>query len=307
MKTAMKSLVLTAVLLFATVGAQATTVNPFTDLGSGGPAYFTILSQAATVIKDGSVVSGNVAVVQGGSLSVSTNSNVYGKADVDTSDGSVSGAGQISGGVTQTSAMDTLLDAAGQNALDAYTDAQTGSNIANYKLVSVSGNTINDPTTQQTITGTAGKINVVNLTALVLNSETHDLVLNGPSTASFIINISGAFSLTNGADITFTGGLTEANVIYNVIGSGSAVCFSAASTCTSAVSSQGSTINGIVLAPYRDVTLDGAVVNGEVVVGNMNLTIDDSKLVPEPSTLLAFATGLAALGGRFRWMRRRSR
>jgi choice-of-anchor A domain-containing protein len=296
---------LAALILLAALQVQATTVNPFTDLGSAGPSNWQILTlggdscgtrsgcgSATTnlTVKNSSEVDGNVGVAPKGNLNVDNSSEVYGNADV-YSAGSVTYGWNVSGTVTQNSATNTLLNNAAQAALLAYTDA-SGMAVTNSTYTN-----INNPGSAITITGTAG-INVIDLSNLVLSNSSKGLTLSGPSNAYFVINVSGNFSVTNGADITLTGGLPQYNVLYNVTGTGSAVTFTGTSGSTD--------VQGIVLAPYRDITLNGANVEGEVISGNLNLTVENYATVsaPEPATLMFLTTGLVGMGFRIRRQRR---
>jgi choice-of-anchor A domain-containing protein len=290
--------------LVVTAGqVHATSVNPFTDLGSAGPTNWQILALggdgcgtrsgcgSATTnvsLSASSQVDGNVAVAPKGNLSVDSSSEVYGNADVGTG-GSVSST-RVSGTVSQNSATNTLLNNAAQAALLAYSDA-AGMTVTNSTYTN-----INFPSSAITITGTSG-INVIDLTNLELSGSAQTLTLSAPTNGSFVINVSGTFSILNGADIKVAGGLSQFNVLYNVTGTGSGVTFNGSSGSTD--------VQGIVLAPYRDITLSGAQVDGEVISGNLNITVQNTSTIdaPEPATLMFLATGLAGLGFRFRRQR----
>jgi choice-of-anchor A domain-containing protein len=278
-------------------------VNPFTDLGSAGPANYRILAMggdscdtrsgcgtAATnlTIQNHSEVDGNVGVAPNGNLAVGIPySHIYGgQAFVDTS-GSVYGSGQIPNGVVQNSATNTLLNNAVQSALLASSDA------AGMVATIPSVTNINNPTSPVTITGVSG-INVVDLSNLVLSSNTNSLTLTAPSSGYFVINVTGNMALSGGADIRLAGGIGEYNVLYNVTGTGSAVTF------VDPTQTLSTNAYGIVLAPTRDITIDGAVVNGEVISGNLNINVQNYGVVdaPEPTTLLLLASGLGTLVAR---------
>jgi hypothetical protein len=122
----------------------------------------------------------------------------------------------------------------------------------------------------------------------------------------FVINIAGTFSVTNGADITVAGGLAQANVLYNVEATSGTVCFSSGSNCSS-TGSNTADVQGVVLAPYQDIAMDGAQVDGEIISGGLTITANNSTIdLPEPGTLMLLATGVVGLGFRFRRNKRGS-
>jgi choice-of-anchor A domain-containing protein len=297
LKIFVKSLAFVTLILLAVGPVHATNVNPFTDLGSAGPSNWQILSlghcssgtcDTATTnvsISASSQVDGNVGVAPSGSLSLS-GSQIYGNAYVDTA-GTVSksNGSTITGTTTQSSAENTLLDSATTAAMSAYTAA------LNDTATITAPGTLG--TSATTITGTSG-INVISLTNLTLSGSSESLTLSAPTGGVFVIDISGSFSVLNGADITVAGGVSALNVMYNVTGTGSAVTFNGSSGSTD--------VQGIVLAPYRDITLSGSNVDGEIISGNLNISIQNTSTVdvPEPATLTFLAMGLAGLAVRIR-------
>jgi hypothetical protein len=294
------------------------------DTASGANKTNVIMTNGAYVFGKVGVSPNNAQTVDGGNLTGDNTSSIHGIADVGTN-GVVSGFGagnsMISGGVTQSGAENSVLTALSNSAtsaiVKAYTDAQAqctgginqigpGCN----KSTTTSINSTNGGNIS--FAGTvSGDINIVDLTGGLQISGNTDLILSGNASTYYVIDISGgqAFTVLNGADITLSGGISSSNVLFNVVGStGGAVCFSSIGSCTNTVTgkiSNTANVSGTILAPIRDINLDGAVVNGEVISGNLNITVDDAEVIPEPGTLLAFATGLAALGTRLRRLRRK--
>jgi hypothetical protein len=208
----------------------------------------------------------------------------------------------------------SLLTAATTAALQAYNDASGLSCASNVISNCFNEGSVTNIASNLTITGGAG-LNLVNFTNLQLNAPGGSLILNDPyQGATFVIDITGAFTVVGGATITEAGNLSNFNVLFNVENSGStsAVCFSTGSNnqCSNNAGTS-TTVQGIVLSPFRTITLDGAVVDGEVIVGattaTNGLTLTNNAVVdvPEPATFMLFTTGLASLGLRIRRLRRR--
>jgi hypothetical protein len=92
----------------------------------------------------------------------------------------------------------------------------------------------------------------------------------------------------NSAKILLSGGLTAANVIFNVTGTGANV----------STSGSGVVINGIVMDLHGNESLNAATVNGEVISsGNIDLSGggDVQVVMPEPSTAAYFTLGPLSL------------
>lgn len=121
--------------------------------------------------------------------------------------------------------------------------------------------------TSQTINGAAGGTYVLNLANLALNAST--LTLTGDGTTNYIINVSKFMSLASNSHIVLSGGLQPQNVLFNV-----------RNTYAYDVTMSGaSTLDGIILAPGRNVKLTGgSQVNGEVIARAVSLS-GQSKVI----------------------------
>ena len=98
------------------------------------------------------------------------------------------------------------------------------------------------------------------------------ITLSGASGTPLIIRVTGAFNLSGSSKliINTNSGLQPKDVLYDLVGSGSAV------TVTG-----GGQIDGTILAPDRDVKLSVVKVNGEVISGK-NITIVSGAEVAGP-------------------------
>jgi choice-of-anchor A domain-containing protein len=252
-------------------------------------------------------VDGNIGVAPKTNIVGGTSgAYLYGNLDLDQAGtATANGSYTMTGTFNQNAATDTLLTSATSAAMSAF-NAAKGDSATSVTCSGTGCSTTNimNPGGAITLTGTSG-INVVNLSNLELNNSSHSLVLDDTSPgAVFVINIAGTFSVTNGADITVAGGLSQMNVLFNVEATSGVVCFSSGSNCSS-TGSNTSDIQGVVLAPYQDITMDGAQVDGEVISGGLTLT-NSTVDAPEPATLMLLATGLAGLGVRLRRIGKRA-
>ncbi len=115
----------------------------------------------------------------------------------------------------------------------------------------------------QTLNASPGALTVVNLQDLILTGVGTALTLNGLASQNFVVNVSRYMTLSSSAQIKLSGGLTSANVLFNLTNAyGYDVTLSG-----------GSGVNGIILAPNRNVKLTGvSVVNGEVIAKGVSLS-----------------------------------
>src|SRR5205823_9290967 len=107
----------------------------------------------------------------------------------------------------------------------------------------------------QTISGTGGK-NVICVGDVDLSGGAR-IILSGGTSDTFLLNVTGKFSLSGSSRIQVAGDLQPGGVLYNVEGTGPDVSLSGSGG-----------VDGTVLAPERHVTLSGrALVHGQVISG----------------------------------------
>jgi choice-of-anchor A domain-containing protein len=192
-----------------------------------------------------------------------------------------SSATGTSGPVNQNAQTDALLLGASAAAIATSTLASTVGLLptASYGLLQNS-TTISETTKGQYVFDLGG----VNL------GSGSTLALSAPAGSTFVLNVGslllgGAFNLSS-AQIILTGGLTADDVLFNVLGSGG-------------VNIASSTVNGIVLALNRSVSVTGGAVNGELVGGSISLSggsvNNPPPVVPEANTFLVLIPFIGAI------------
>jgi hypothetical protein len=132
--------------------------------------------------------------------------------------------------------------------------------------------------TAQTITGNGG-LNVLCVGSVALNGGAV-VHLNGTASDMFVLNITGGFALTGGAQIRVAGGVLPKNVLYNIIGAGGQVAFSGGgggTTCCKAV------VDGTLIALQRNIALSPGLVNGQL-IGGRDISIVSGSSVRCPGT-----------------------
>jgi len=246
------------------------------DLGAAGPRHWAVLSlgrPTALSLAGTAVVTGRVADVGGAAsstVSVSGQARIDGKVWISTSAKlDRSGNGVIAGGVVSGAAADAKLQ-------QAVSDALAASALAASLGATIPGTTainLTSPSQVLTIPGGSGR-NVVNLTDLVITSGT--LTLQAPAGGTFVINVSRNFSVDGPGRIQVSGGMLPLGVLYNITGTGAEVTVSGGPTDGT------SKINGIILAPSRNIYIAPRPVVGEVIGGGAKLTIEGQTQLTNP-------------------------
>jgi Ice-binding-like len=211
----------------------------------------------------GTYVKGNVGVWGPGNISLSGNAILDGDLYYRTTGTlKLSGGAKITGMRHHDAGGDTILQ---NSSNEAYMEsnqlwaqpAQNPSPQYNFTTINTSQN--------MTITGT-GHV-VLKLTDFVLTGNA-TLTLQGTATTTFVFNITNQFSLTSLARIVLSGGLTAANVVYNVRNTGS-----------DATVSGSARLQGILLANYRNVALSGSSITTGEVIGNKVTISGNAQLI----------------------------
>ena len=233
------------------------------DLGAAGRtknwAVFSINSSQNDTVEfsGGSMAIGDVGVAGNGNIKMSGGAMINGDLYYRTPGSlNLSGGAKISGLTHHDATSDALLDQGAMDALNAASFAaslSTSSAFTSLTQINLSGNN------NFTLTGN-GKT-VLNLQNFQLSGGS-TLTLTGTAGTAFVINVSNQFSLSGSSSIVLSGGLTAADVLINVTGTGKKVDLSGSSMMT-----------GILLAAKRDVNLSGSsMVTGEVIGNTVTLS-----------------------------------
>lgn len=167
---------------------------------------------------------------------------------------------------------------------------------------------ITNLTTSQTI-NSVGNVTVVEFGDLDLGGL-DILTLSGGASDYFILNIDDRFNLSGSSQLVLSGGLTPNHLLINMATAGDPIAISA-----------GSLAGGTFLMPLRDFTLHGAIYNGGIYANDIWISSGGEfthvpfeppepppppptePVIPEPSSLLLFGTGLLPAAT---WLRRRT-
>ena len=244
------------------------------ELGAAGSwAVLEIGTDGSVTMTGGSVV-GNVGVA-GGTFTF-TDGTITGNAEVGSGVIVTKTGGSVTGGIERGVNLSSDVSVA-KSASAAFAALST--------TQSVSGNQISGTTTINA--ANPGGRNVIDLSGITLTGQV--LTLNATAGSEFVLNDSGAMTLTSG-EVVLTGGLTANDVVFNDTGTGG-------------VTMTGGALNGIILAPDSSVTVTSGLVNGEIIGGD-SITLTSGQVVdtPVPAPAPVLGTGLPAfalVGGCF--------
>jgi hypothetical protein len=200
---------------------------------------------------------GDVGVAGSGNITMSGNATIHGNLYY-RSNGTLtkSGKAKITGAIFHSTANDmTDLDPGVTEANNTDTSVNGQSDSMNYTY------TVNNGLPQTSLTNVNGNQNIVlsgppgmnvrlQLSNFIRTGGT--FTLSGSASTNFIINVRNQFSLSNGAKIVLTGGVTWDNVLFNVHGTGSDVALSGNSSMV-----------GILMATKRTVSISGGSTVGQ--------------------------------------------
>jgi choice-of-anchor A domain-containing protein len=164
--------------------------------------------------------------------------------------------GRVTGTVFQNAATDDLLE-------QASIDALAASNFAahlptSHQFISRTNIMLHD---HQTLTLTGDGCTVLSLKNFKLDGDSI-LTLTGTTGTAFVINVTNEFKLTGNSQIKLAGGLTAADVLFNIKGTGG----------PKVELSGKSMVRGIILAARRDFHMSGSsMVFGEVIANTIKM------------------------------------
>ncbi|GEM_PF-3278744 len=243
-----RTVVLISLFAIATVSAPVINAQSV-NLGPAGSYAVFAGADAKFSLNGPSAVAGNIAIGANGQINWAGPATVAGTAFEDVGVG-----GPNSGVVPAGGFVHADLTSAALAAINASANAA-----ALPPTTSVAGNTIVSTNASQSLTvnsNVPGGPTVLSLQDVILNSG--DLTFNGGPNDTFIVNVSGQFSINDGASIQTAGGVTPAHILFNITGPGSDV---------SVAGSTASSISGTLLAPSRNVSFHDKTLNGAIIAG----------------------------------------
>jgi hypothetical protein len=214
-----------------------------------------------------------------GNLSGLSANVVQGALDLSQTGTSGYTATPFTGGIQQSSTINSQLSTAQSNAVTAAT--QDAALTPTQTITTLSGGT--------TITGNGG-LNVVDITSVSQTSG--NITISGNANNIFIFNVSNSFTANNGTMI-LTGGVTANHILWNYTGTGTVTIQNGT---TSDWYGTLLTVDGNF--SLHDRIFDGAVISGGNITITSNATFNNFAFsaVPEPGSLLLGAVVTVACG-----------
>jgi choice-of-anchor A domain-containing protein len=281
MRTLFSAALLAALFLGVAGGAQAGFV--FDTLGSAGPGNFAILALDTSnhLHINGPAPAGtlgNVGVVNpAADFHLDAPNSINGNVLVSGNTSQFQNTGTVTGMILGNQS--ATLNAANMAALSA---ASTFAGLPGTSVGQI---------TSGTITATnPGGLNVLNTSGINVGGN-QVVTLSGPPGTQFVINVSGNITLNSGR-IVLSGGLTPADVVFNVIGNGSVQ--------TSGGLGNESILNGILLAPNATVALSPGQIVGEL-IGGQSIDLASGAevigMIPAPPSVVLLGLGGLVFAG----------
>lgn len=313
-RASIRSLVALAVSLCAIAGAEDVRAAPIT-LGSASTYGVLVGSGDTLSLTGGFNLAGNIGIGKNSTVNLTGNNAIAGNAYEDSgiTTNYTSGTTSLSGTI-YTQSMSTALSDATAASTAAQSLTKTTGLVDQGGSINLSGSSV----TIKALTNLSE--NVLNISSLSLTNSTLTFDDNGYSNAKFIVNITGAFTVSSsGALKSLIQGINGASaddIIFNIEGTGSTVSITGNST---------NQIIGTILAPKRSVTVGGGgSLTGAIIAGvnnaGTNYTVQNTTggynvtslgytprtviNTPEPSSIAIFGAGVFALFGARRRLRR---
>ena len=286
-------------------GSAFATSTPIT-LGAASTYGVLVGSGDTLTLAGGFNESGNIGIGKNSTANLSGNNAISGSAYEDSGvTTNYSGNTSISGSIV-TQSMTTAISDANTAAAAATALTRTTGLVDQGGSISLNNSSL----TIKALTNLSE--NGLDISSLSLTNGTLTFDDNGFTNAKFIINITGAFSVTSsGALKSIIQGINGASaddIIFNIEGTGSTVSITGNST---------NQVIGTILAPQRGVTLGGGGSLAGAIIAGVNNAGTTSTVqsgsggynitglgytprpvsTPEPSTIALFGAGIASLIG----------
>jgi len=211
-------------------------------------------------INNNANVQRDVGICGAGSTTVNNNATVEGGIylNKNTPKPSIGNNAVVQEGVQQDDSAAASLQAASQAATKAYNDlVGPASNL---------GATIANVTATRTLPNGAGGVNYLNVTNF-RPSNNAIITINAPAGSSYVIRISGTFTLSNNSQIKLAGGITSDGVTFVYKGSGTVTLRNNA------------ILYGSILSPNGAITVsNGAAVKDGVLVSGKNISLNNNSV-----------------------------